>query len=301
MSGQVERQGWPWGVTNVLRPLVQHIRQGGGPSYASPPPQPPPRSPHPHQSHHRVREVVPVYGAGAGQSRSGTPGSPYPGPDGPASWADGSWGARGAGVGPAGEWRLHRAEWDGGGVMGGGGAHSALLHAVGTGAGVGLAAPWGSPLSGDWAAEHVESACGAGAEEAGVAEHPLRVASTYSAVLGEEPLYTSCHAQFIGTVDYLWATLEPGDRVTDANVRQGDRGGGGAGVGGTGGSQGRQGHRKSGPRTPERVSPGPEHDAGIVCSGGAEAEAGTSVQAGRPGRGPAVLRCGERGCAGVHH
>lgn len=32
--------------------------------------------------------------------------------------------------------------------------------------------------------------------------------STYEAVLGTEPSYTSCHGKFIGTVDYVWFTPE---------------------------------------------------------------------------------------------
>lgn len=39
-----------------------------------------------------------------------------------------------------------------------------------------------------------------------IAEHPLPMQSTYEAVLGTEPAYTSCHSKFIGTVDYVWFT-----------------------------------------------------------------------------------------------
>ena len=39
-----------------------------------------------------------------------------------------------------------------------------------------------------------------------VAAHPIAMQSTYRAVLGTEPAYTSCHGKFIGTVDYVWFT-----------------------------------------------------------------------------------------------
>lgn len=39
-----------------------------------------------------------------------------------------------------------------------------------------------------------------------IAEHPLPMESTYKAVLGAEPAFTSCHGKFIGTVDYVWFT-----------------------------------------------------------------------------------------------
>ena len=30
--------------------------------------------------------------------------------------------------------------------------------------------------------------------------------SSYAALLGAEPEFTSCHGKFIGTVDYIWFT-----------------------------------------------------------------------------------------------
>ena len=39
-----------------------------------------------------------------------------------------------------------------------------------------------------------------------IAAHPIAMQSTYRAVLGTEPAYTSCHGKFIGTVDYVWFT-----------------------------------------------------------------------------------------------
>jgi mRNA deadenylase 3'-5' endonuclease subunit Ccr4 len=35
---------------------------------------------------------------------------------------------------------------------------------------------------------------------------PLRVESAYSATASQEPLFTTCHDKFIGTVDYIWYT-----------------------------------------------------------------------------------------------
>lgn len=48
----------------------------------------------------------------------------------------------------------------------------------------------------------------ASAGEVWIAAHPLPMRSTYEAVLGTEPAYTSCHSKFIGTVDYIWFTPE---------------------------------------------------------------------------------------------
>lgn len=39
-----------------------------------------------------------------------------------------------------------------------------------------------------------------------IAEHPLPMKSSYAALLGAEPEFTSCHGKFIGTVDYIWFT-----------------------------------------------------------------------------------------------
>ncbi|CAG9461727.1 unnamed protein product [Pedinophyceae sp. YPF-701] len=72
--------------------------------------------------------------------------------------------------------------------------------------------------SGTWADEQIDRACGSPEEEAdllgaggvgrGVARHALAgaLASTYAAVLGREPKYTSCHSQFFGALDYMWFT-----------------------------------------------------------------------------------------------
>jgi hypothetical protein len=39
-----------------------------------------------------------------------------------------------------------------------------------------------------------------------LARCPLRVLSAYSATASQEPLFTTCHDKFIGTVDYIWYT-----------------------------------------------------------------------------------------------
>ncbi|GAB4817059.1 hypothetical protein N2152v2_004105 [Parachlorella kessleri] len=50
---------------------------------------------------------------------------------------------------------------------------------------------------------------------------PLHVESAYHAAASQEPLFTTCHDKFIGTVDYIWytphtPTLEPGSKDSPA-------------------------------------------------------------------------------------
>lgn len=37
-----------------------------------------------------------------------------------------------------------------------------------------------------------------------VIRHPLKLRSAYAAVGGCEPVYTTCHDAYVGTVDYVW-------------------------------------------------------------------------------------------------
>ncbi|GIM15787.1 hypothetical protein Vretimale_18486, partial [Volvox reticuliferus] len=62
--------------------------------------------------------------------------------------------------------------------------------------------------------------------EAAVLRHPLRLRSAYAAVdeHEREPLFTTMHARYVGTVDFVWYT--PGDE-------QACGGGGGGGAGGS--------------------------------------------------------------------
>jgi mRNA deadenylase 3'-5' endonuclease subunit Ccr4 len=52
-----------------------------------------------------------------------------------------------------------------------------------------------------WAQEELEMAAGS---ENGVARHPLHLESAYLSVSGTEPLYTTAHDRYVGTVDYIF-------------------------------------------------------------------------------------------------
>ncbi|KDD71833.1 hypothetical protein H632_c4322p1 [Helicosporidium sp. ATCC 50920] len=41
-----------------------------------------------------------------------------------------------------------------------------------------------------------------------VAAHGLPLRSAYEAVTGSEPLFTTCHDAYVGTVDYIWYTAD---------------------------------------------------------------------------------------------
>lgn len=43
--------------------------------------------------------------------------------------------------------------------------------------------------------------------------HPLELASAYKHVLGSEPLWTTCHDGYVGTVDFVFFTKEADDRL----------------------------------------------------------------------------------------
>lgn len=53
-----------------------------------------------------------------------------------------------------------------------------------------------------WSPEDL--ALAAGSAQAGVARHPLRLQSAYRSVTGAEPLYTTVHDRYVGTVDYIF-------------------------------------------------------------------------------------------------
>jgi hypothetical protein len=64
------------------------------------------------------------------------------------------------------------------------------------------AAPAGPRPSPPLAAPSAERPAGGGA----LARHPLRLESAYAQVLGREPLYTTLHDKYVGTVDYIFYT-----------------------------------------------------------------------------------------------
>jgi mRNA deadenylase 3'-5' endonuclease subunit Ccr4 len=53
-----------------------------------------------------------------------------------------------------------------------------------------------------WSSEDLTLA--AGSAETGVARHPLCLRSAYHSVTGSEPLYTTVHDRYVGTVDYIF-------------------------------------------------------------------------------------------------
>ena len=56
-----------------------------------------------------------------------------------------------------------------------------------------------------WAPEDIKLAAGNGPESRqGVAKHPLQLQSAYLSVAGTEPLYTTVHDKYVGTVDYIF-------------------------------------------------------------------------------------------------
>jgi mRNA deadenylase 3'-5' endonuclease subunit Ccr4 len=66
-----------------------------------------------------------------------------------------------------------------------------------------------------WALDELRTAIGeceaardAGAAAAAVARHPLALRSAYAAAAGREPLFTTLHDRYVGTVDYLFYTPE---------------------------------------------------------------------------------------------
>ncbi len=52
-----------------------------------------------------------------------------------------------------------------------------------------------------WAQDELELAAGS---ESGIARHPLHLESAYLNVSGTEPLYTTAHDRYVGTVDYIF-------------------------------------------------------------------------------------------------
>lgn len=52
-----------------------------------------------------------------------------------------------------------------------------------------------------WAQDELEMAAGS---ESGIARHPLHLESAYLNVSGSEPLYTTAHDRYVGTVDYIF-------------------------------------------------------------------------------------------------
>ncbi|GLI66132.1 hypothetical protein VaNZ11_009863 [Volvox africanus] len=104
--------------------------------------------------------------------------------------------------------------------------------------------------------------------EAAVLRHPLHLRSAYAAVdeQGREPLFTTMHARYVGTVDFVWYT--PGDEQAG-----GGGGGGGEGEGG-GGSSSRS--RGADCRSMEGIEKG---------SSAAEAETEAEAETGQGGGG----------------
>ena len=71
---------------------------------------------------------------------------------------------------------------------------------------------WEDVMSVGWGEETLRLACGDAGSRVGsgmgTAQHGLRgeLRSSYETVLGEEPLYTTAHSNWVGCVDYLWYT-----------------------------------------------------------------------------------------------
>lgn len=62
-----------------------------------------------------------------------------------------------------------------------------------------------------WSDEELQLATGVtmpGTEASFVARHPLDLHSAFAAVTGEEPVYTTVHDKYVGTVDYIFYTPE---------------------------------------------------------------------------------------------
>lgn len=74
----------------------------------------------------------------------------------------------------------------------------------GAGAGVGSSAC--EPRSGDWIPEGLPDT---DPRRKMLLTHPLTLRSAYQAVTGEEPVWTTCHDGYMGTVDYIFYSLEP--------------------------------------------------------------------------------------------
>uniref|UniRef100_A0A1D2ADJ9 Endonuclease/exonuclease/phosphatase domain-containing protein n=1 Tax=Auxenochlorella protothecoides TaxID=3075 RepID=A0A1D2ADJ9_AUXPR len=74
----------------------------------------------------------------------------------------------------------------------------------GAGAGVGSSA--GGPRSGDWIPDGLPDT---DPRRKMLLTHPLTLRSAYQAVTGEEPVWTTCHDGYMGTVDYIFYSLEP--------------------------------------------------------------------------------------------
>ncbi|KXZ51195.1 hypothetical protein GPECTOR_13g682 [Gonium pectorale] len=73
--------------------------------------------------------------------------------------------------------------------------------------------------------------------EAAVVRHPLVLRSAYAAAdpAGREPLFTTMHARYVGTVDFVWYT--PGDDAATAATAATGGGSAGAGAGTTAGKR----------------------------------------------------------------
>lgn len=68
----------------------------------------------------------------------------------------------------------------------------------------------------NWGQDEVELAAGNGPESRqGVAKHPLHLQSAYLSVTGSEPLYTTVHDKYVGTVDYIFYSPQPPEEETD--------------------------------------------------------------------------------------
>ncbi len=65
-----------------------------------------------------------------------------------------------------------------------------------------------------WAQDELEMAAGA---ENGIARHPLHLESAYLNVSGTEPLYTTAHDRYVGTVDYIFYSPQAPSGVEDDN------------------------------------------------------------------------------------
>jgi mRNA deadenylase 3'-5' endonuclease subunit Ccr4 len=63
-----------------------------------------------------------------------------------------------------------------------------------------------------WSADELQMATGvrtdSGTEMASVVCHPLKLHSAFATVTGEEPVYTTVHDKYVGTVDYIFYTPE---------------------------------------------------------------------------------------------
>lgn len=73
-----------------------------------------------------------------------------------------------------------------------------------------------------WASDELRLATGKGGGEepqTPKAQHPLNLRSAYFEVMGKEPLYTTVHDKYVGTVDYIFFTPGAGDLFEVRPVR----------------------------------------------------------------------------------